>query len=57
MLHRIEQLDDDGYVETVAGTIQPRWLPGLLATHTLNSAGGRTLIDGEISWSRWRRSR
>jgi hypothetical protein len=55
MLHRIEQLDESRYVEALSGTILPRWRSGLLATHTLNFAGGRTLIDGEISWSRWRK--
>jgi hypothetical protein len=53
VINRIEQLDDDAFTETVAATLIPDWRPGLVATHTVNAAGTRTLVDGEIMRRRW----
>lgn len=43
---RIDRLDDGAYREHIAGRIPPSWRRGLMATHTLNRAGGITALDG-----------
>ena len=45
-LRRIDQLTPDEYSETEIATIEPDWAAGLTATHTLNTAGDLTFIDG-----------
>jgi hypothetical protein len=45
-LSRVLQLDETEYREVEVGRILPQWRPGLVATHTLNSAPGITVIDG-----------
>ena len=51
-LSRIDQLDDEGYRETVVARLQPTWAKGVIATHTLSEAGGLTAIDLSVRWSR-----
>jgi hypothetical protein len=46
-IHRIVQLDHRRYEESEVATILPQWSPGLVATHTLNSCNGVTVIDGK----------
>jgi hypothetical protein len=46
-INRIHRLDVREYEETEAGTILPNWDPNLIATHTLNSCPGLTVIDGK----------
>ena len=43
---QVARLTPDEYAERPLYTIEPQWTPGLLATHTLNTAGGLTVIDG-----------
>ena len=43
---RIERIDLHGYQERIIQTIRPTWLPGLVATHTLNADAHLTAIDG-----------
>lgn len=50
VMHEIERLAPDEYQERVAWTIEPTWSRGLIGTHTWNSAGDLTVIDGR----RWR---
>jgi len=45
-LRQIEILTPDDYAEREVGSIEPDWTPGLLGTHTLNSAGNLAVIDG-----------
>jgi hypothetical protein len=52
-LNRVLQLDEDMYREVEVSRILPHWLPGLLATHTLNSARGITVVDGLLRRSRF----
>jgi hypothetical protein len=52
VVNRIERIDLDGYREEPVARIDPRWMPGLNGTHTLNAAGGLTVID-----ARWPRRR
>ncbi len=42
---RVDRLDRDGFVETEVGRIEPRWRPGLLATHTYNRTGDLVVVD------------
>ena len=46
VLNRIEVLSPDEYRETPIGTIEPRWLAGLLRTHTYTVDNGMEAIDG-----------
>lgn len=54
-IRRVLRLDDDAYEEAPASRIEPRWTPGLIATHTLNHAGRLTVIDGMWRGWKWRR--
>ena len=45
VVHRIERIDRDEYREVEASRILPHWLPGIVGTHTLNAAGGLTVVD------------
>jgi hypothetical protein len=47
-LNRITRLDRKGYSEEVVTTLKPHWMAGLRGTHTLNAAGGLTVIDGRL---------
>jgi hypothetical protein len=45
-IHKIERLDEEAFVETEVCRILPGWAENLSGTHTLNSLGGLTVIDG-----------
>jgi hypothetical protein len=45
-LNEVLRLSKTEYQEIPAGTILPRWMPGLLGTHTLNSNHSYEVIDG-----------
>lgn len=53
VVHEIVRLTPTEYVERAATRIEPRWAPGLLATHTLNADGRLTAIDGQRALRRW----
>ncbi|HLA43183.1 MAG TPA: hypothetical protein VJZ27_07100, partial [Aggregatilineales bacterium] len=60
VLHRILQLDTESYREEKITEIDPRWLPNMVAVHTLNHAGGISIIDAKVRvfrplYRRWRR--
>ncbi len=55
VIHRVDRLDDEAFVETPVGRITPDWAPGLRRTHTLNHAGELTVVDGLRVVSRFRR--
>lgn len=42
---RVRRLTRDEYSETEVGRLEPRWRPGLLATHTYNRVPGLTVVD------------
>lgn len=46
VLHRVRRLDPEGYREEAVERIEPRWFPGLLATHTINRDGPLVVVDG-----------
>ena len=46
VLNRIEVLSADEYRETPIGTIEPRWLAGVLRTHTYTVDDGMEALDG-----------
>lgn len=45
VIHRIDRLDDDGYMETAVRRIEPTWMCGIEATHTWNATAGLSVID------------
>jgi hypothetical protein len=45
IVHRIDEITPTSYRETAVSRILPTWRPGLLGTHTINAAGGLTVID------------
>jgi hypothetical protein len=53
IVHRIEALTPTRYVETPVSRITPTWRAGLRGTHTLNAAGGLTVIDALRPLRRW----
>jgi hypothetical protein len=52
VVHRIDQLDVDGYAETEVERLTTSFAPGLVGLHTLNAAGGLTVIDLRMPRSR-----
>lgn len=52
-IHKIERLDDEAYAETEVCRILPDWAEDLSGTHTLNSSGGLTVIDGLLKRRRY----
>jgi hypothetical protein len=52
VLHRIDELTPARYRETEVSRILPRWRRDVLATHTLNSAGGLTVVDALVRRNR-----
>jgi hypothetical protein len=56
VLLRIDRLDDARYGETPVREILPGWAPRITATHTVNRAGSRTVIDARLREPRWRRA-
>lgn len=55
VVNRITRLDEKVFAEEEVGRLLPAWRPNLVATHTLNAAGGLTVIDAQRL--RWRVSR
>ncbi len=53
----IEELDVDRYREREVATIRPTWLPGLLATHTINFHSHLATLDGLVREARFPRLR
>jgi hypothetical protein len=53
LIYKIERLDEVSYAETEVGRIRPDWAENLLGTHTLNSSGGLTVIDGLLKRRRY----
>lgn len=52
-IHRVEQLDDEGYRETVVGYVGPTWHPRIRGTHTLNRCGNIIVVDGLMMPPKW----
>lgn len=52
VINRITRLDEKVFAEEEVGRLLPAWRPDLVATHTLNAAGGLTVIDAQRL--RWR---
>jgi hypothetical protein len=46
VLHEVERLDHEQYLERQVARIGPGWLPGLIGVHTYNRAGSWEAIDG-----------
>jgi hypothetical protein len=53
IVHRIDELTPTRYRETAVSRVAPTWRPGLRGTHTLNAAGGLTVIDALRPLRRW----
>ena len=51
-IQRIRRLDLSGYEEESVGRVSPDWQPGLTGVHTVNAAGGLTVIDAKRRVSR-----
>jgi hypothetical protein len=47
-LNEIVTLNPDEYHERPLTTVDPRWQPGLLGTHTYNRVGPVEVIDGKV---------
>ena len=45
-VNKIELLNETEYQETELEEIYPNWSKNILATHTINSIGDLTIIDG-----------
>jgi hypothetical protein len=52
-LQRITRLDTERYAEVAVTTLRGDWRPGLVGLHTVNAAGGLTVVD--LRLRRWRR--
>jgi len=46
LIYKIDRINAREFEETHVSTIQPRWTDHLIGTHTFNTAGGLTVIDG-----------
>jgi len=55
VLHRIVKIDLHEYVEVEASRILPDWDPLVVGVHTLNHAGGLTMMDCLYRERRWGR--
>lgn len=55
VVNRITRLDETSYAEQAVSRLLPAWRQGLVATHTVNAAGGLTVIDAQRL--RWRMPR
>lgn len=53
VLHEITRLDEQAYVEEVAGRIDPGWRRGNLGTHTYNASARWEVLDGRQRKWRW----
>ncbi len=56
-INKILRLDTDAYEEMEVSNILPDWQPNLVATHTINSVDGLTVMDAKRIRPRWKRSR
>lgn len=54
VLNEIVQLNADCYEERPVGRIEPRWAPGLIATHTFNQIDGLVVVDALKLRRKWR---
>jgi hypothetical protein len=52
-INEITEWTHDRYSERTITRITPDWRPHLLATHTINTVGDLTIIDGEMLRRRW----
>ena len=52
-INRIVQIDPDRFEEVEVSRILPDWAPGLVGTHTINSAEGLVVFDGLLRRSRY----
>jgi hypothetical protein len=52
-INRITRLDKEVYQEEQVARILPEWHKDVLATHTLNSDGGMTVIDVYLKRRKW----
>ena len=60
VINRVEELSETQYREVSVARINPRWCPGLVGTHTLNSDTSLTVVDGLVrgrQFERWARSK
>ena len=48
LINRVVTLDTEDFREMPVSRISPTWAPKLVGTHTLNHAGGLTVIDGRV---------
>ena len=55
VINRIVRLTESEFEEKAVSRIDPKWAPDLLATHTLNSSDGITVVD--VLVRRWRFTR
>jgi hypothetical protein len=46
VVNEIERLSPTEFTERCAWRVEPRWRKGVVATHTLNSADGLSVVDG-----------
>ena len=54
VINRIERLTLEEYREVPVSTIYPRWLPNTVGTHTINAAGGLTVVDAWMKRPKYR---
>ena len=54
VVNRIDRLDEEEYRETPVSKLLPNWLPDMMGTHTINAAGGLTVVDAWIQRPRFR---
>ena len=47
VVNAIEELTPTSFRERPVERIEPSWAPGLVATHTINAAGGLTAVDAQ----------
>lgn len=48
VINKVGQLTECEYRETGVSRIEPKWAPNLLATHTINSTAGLTVVDALV---------
>lgn len=52
-VNQIVRITTTCYVEKEVARLLPEWSPDVVATHTINAAGGLTVIDGMARRRRW----
>ncbi len=53
VINRITRIDPEGYEEVEVTRAEAKWRKDLTAMHTINSAGGLTVVDARIKRSRF----